>query len=277
MEAGWYELAHDQFNKALEKDEGFYMAYVGKVLSNEDFGFQQTDDEIGSYKEKLNEISQKDDLDGKLTMQQKRILKALTALHNEEKFSDGLRAMAGVLQDVKTDDKSSYVDDVIGGNVLLLRADNVRVLQSRSSDNVYALQYLTHNLNPYKNGKKRQSDDLRGTAIYAIYTYLELEVRGAAQITADSVDISEYYAQWRLGIARIRSMNSFVFGQTSDNGLFRIEGDNYMVNGLDVFYMSVSFYEISVNEKLHFFYLQVSYVVRSQPVIHVYHVYTKVR
>lgn len=262
MEAGWYDLAHDQFNKALERDPDFYMAHIGKALSNEDMGYGMSDNVVKSYRDKLNEIKDKPDIPLKLTFQFQLLLKALIALNNADNLQKGLKAMS----DVFTDDamtKTSYIDLVVAGNALLLHSDSFRPLQTRSENNVFALQYLTHNLNPYKNGKDRKSLPLREAAVDAVYTYEKMEVHGAWRISSDCIDITEYYAQWPLAHSVINSQLYFLARNIveRDDGLLKVQGEDIVVRGLNVTYMGQSLRRINAYERFHFYMLQVCPVI----------------
>lgn len=258
MEAGWYDLAHDQFNKALERDPDFYMAYIGKALSNEDMGYGMGDSVVESYKDKLNEIKDRPDIPLKLSFQFQLLLKALVDLNNADNLQKGLEAMSKAFTD---DDmtKTSYIDRVVSGNALLLRLDAVGPLQTRSENNVFALQYLTHNLNPYKNGKKRNTLPLREAAVDAVFTYQKMEVYGAWRITSDCIDITEYYAQWSLAHSVVDNERYFLTRNIGENegSLLKVDGENIIVRGLDVKYMGQSLRRINAYERFHFYSLQV--------------------
>lgn len=233
------------------------MAAIGLILSNENMGYGGTDDVIGGYKAKLEEINQQKDLDLKLTKQNQLILKALLALHTAQSVQDGLSKMNSVFsQDHET--KRNYATRVIAGNTQLLRFNSFGPLATIAKSNrIFALHYLTHNLNPYGNGKKRTSPALRKAAIDAVYIYQKLEVDGTAQISADCIDVAEYYADWETGKSTLDAQRIFLVKNVGDNLLFREEGSDIITNDLDVKYMSLSQRRINEYERLHFFELQV--------------------
>lgn len=257
LEAGWYTLSKDQFKKALDVDPDFYTASIGLILSHDNFGYGGKDDVIGSYKTKLQGIDEQLDIDLKLTKQFKLILKALLALHNSETLEGGLQRMNTIFS-TDSDTKRNYILRVIAGNVQLLLYNAYGPLARISKKNVFALHYLTHNLNPYGNGRMRTSLALRDAAISAVFTYQALEVDGAWQISADCIDIAEYYARWSLGKVRLDAQRNFMFRNIGDDELFRREANDIITNGLEVKYMSLSLKRISEYERLHFFELQVN-------------------
>lgn len=236
------------------------MAYIGKTLSNTDMGFRLIDSDIGSYKQVLSDIYHKPDLDLKLTYQQMLLLKALVAFHSGEDLQNGLERMNEAFLAEETT-QISYVETVISGNSLLLSLNSHAPLQQHSANNVFALKYLTKNLNPYKGGWKRRSVEQGEAAVASVYTYQSLEIDGAWKITADCIDIAEYYAEWALGKTRINAQRNFLIRNTGPNAdmLFREDGSLLIANGLEVPYMSRSLRRINEYERLHFFELQVGY------------------
>lgn len=260
MEAGWYELAYHQFNEALARDEEYYTAYIGKSLSYENFGYGLTDSPtLRSYKDILNEIQNQPNLSFKLTLQQKLLLRSLVELHNGSNLKDGLEKMIDVfLTDEKTE--VDYVARVVSGNALLLKSDIFSPLESHSENNVFALQYLTHNLNPYHNGKNRTTYALRDVAVRAVHLFNDLGVNGAARIMADCIDITLYYAEWFLGRQLIDSMRDFLFRNVGPEPyLFREEDGKLITNGLNVTYMSQAWRRFTEYEIRHFHSLQVKH------------------
>lgn len=264
MEVGWYNLAHDQLDYAIDLDPDYYMAYIGKVLSNENLGYGMSDAKIGNYKDKLIEINSRPDKQLRLTFQEQLLLDALIALQSADTFSQGLFDM----DDVFNEDSETVRDNilaVIRGIGLLLSVDSHITLDSvaDASANVYALQLLTHSLNPYNN-ENRTTTTLMNAAIKAVFTFQGLDIRGAAQITADSVDISEYYGRWSLAYTRLSAQRNFLFSSVRDNptSLFTIVGDSIVLQGLDLDYMSISVQQINEYERLHFYELQVNTRIR---------------
>jgi len=198
MEAGWFSLARNQFQEAINLDADFYFAYIGKILSNPDMGYGGDDTDIGNYKEVLDDLQHRLDLPVRLSYQQLQEFTAIHALLNGTDYEDGLKRMKAVFdEDTKT--VADYIGRTLRGNNLLLLSDSHETLSNvANGGKVFALQYLTHNLNPYKN-PRRTTPILSKAAKDAVFIYRSLEIVGSWQITADSVDIAEYYHEWALG------------------------------------------------------------------------------
>ena len=259
MEAGWYELAHQQFTLAISLDSNYYMAYIGKMLSNEHMGYGGADEQIGNYNSKLLEISQKADVYLRLTYQEQLVLRALLALHGQETLQLGLRKMKDVFdKDTKTL-IDTFVSVIKGYNVLeLLDAWQPLASITKAKSNVYATRLLTSSLNPYRY-RNRTTDIFRQAAIDAVYIYRGLEIIGAQRIAADCIDIAEYYGRWLLGYGVIETQRVFLLkniGVTSKD-LFYVQNDSIILQGLDIPYMKRSLQSVYEYERLHFYQLQV--------------------
>lgn len=262
METGWYNLAHDQLNYAIDLDPEYYMAYIGKVLANENLGYGQTDDKVGmSYKDKLLEIDGTPDKHLRLTLQEQLLLTALITLHTADTFEQGLVDMDNVFTE-DTETQRDYILAVIRGIGILLSESSHVTLENAADDyeNVYALQLLTRTLNPYRpENRNRTTEALMKAAIKAVFTFQGLNIRGADEITEDCVDISQYYGRWALAFTRLQAQRDFLFTKvgTSPDDLFTVDNGTIVLQGLNMDYMSVSLQLINEYERLHFYELQV--------------------
>ncbi|KAF6031904.1 hypothetical protein EB796_009806 [Bugula neritina] len=261
MEAGWYILAHDMLDKAIAIDSNYSMAYIGKILANKNMGYGLGDDVVPSYYEKLQEIANTADFRVKQSMQEQLLIEALIGLHSAPSLEEGLEVMIKIFSS-DTTTKKNYILNVVDGNAQLLHFNNYKTIEGIAEDsNTFALQLLTHNLNPYKNGKNIISPESENTATGAMYTFEALEVKGAWQIYSDCVDIAEYYAYWNKGQKMLSDQRDFLFRNTiesDDTALFKEVGDNLVVHQLEVVYMSRSLRRINEYERLHFFQLQLA-------------------
>lgn len=260
METGWYALAHSFFDQALERDPDYYMATVGKMLSHENMGYG-----VGNYKEQLLSMSTSPDFRVKLSRQEQLLVQALNSLQNGKDFGAGLDAMTNTFDSDTSDTLKDYIIRVVDGNGNLLFKDQYQILASvaKSDESVFALHLLTHNLNPYKNGKNRITEASQKAATDAIFLFNKLEVTGAWVITSDCVDIAEYYSKWSVGIKLLSSHSSFL----SVNGLYEpnptsgtLLGQNdkeIFIRGINITYMSKSINNLNKYERLHFYQLQV--------------------
>lgn len=253
MEAGWYTLAHHLLDQAIDIDSEFHMAYVGKMLSNDNMGYG-----FPSYKQRLRTILNSPDFEVKLSLQEQLIVKAFDKLQSADNFKDGLRKMSGEIRSYEG--SKDKITDVIAGNAELL-SDNAHeslLHLAETENNVYALQLLTHNLNPYTNGKTFGLNEEASTK--AVYAYQSLRVYGAWQISADCSDIALYYSEWGVGNSLLSGQRTFLFENTDGANplaLLREEENNLIVQGLEVKYMSKALARVNEYEILHFFQLQV--------------------
>ncbi|XP_067942526.1 uncharacterized protein [Watersipora subatra] len=262
METGWYTLAKSMFNNATSIDPEFYLAYVGKMLANDDMGYGMNDENGVSYKTHMNEILVAPDFEVKLSLQEQLLVQALAAFQNGETLAEGLEAMIQVFIDYQ-----GYKDNilkVIEGNANLLKRNTYQLLSdlAETDENVFALHLLTHNLNPYTIEKNRISGESQRAAIKAAYIYQGLGIQGAWPIIADCTDINAYYAQWQFGRLLLENQKNFLFRNTHPDDrefLFRDDDDDYIiVNGLEEMYTSKALLRIDEYERLHFFELQLA-------------------
>lgn len=259
METGWYTLAHDLLDEAIRIDPDFHLAYVGKMLSNENMGYGMSDGDI-NYGKKMHEIMDSADFKVKLSIQEQLLVEALTKFQDGDDFSDGLKKMSEEFQ--KFRGLKDKIVQVVEGNVNLLSRNTYQILSRLADDdeNVFALQLLTHNLNPYKNGKDSITPDSQKASTDAVFVYQRLGVNGAWQITADCSDIALYYSRWSFGRSLLDSQRTFLFRNTDPSDTSALLGedeDNLLVHGLDVEYMSKALQRVNEYERLHFFQLQV--------------------
>lgn len=263
METGWYSLARMMLNEATDRDPSYHMAYVGKMLSNDNMGYGLSDDEGVSYKERLKTILDADDFQVRLSLQEQLLVKALYEFQNSNSLKEGLEQMENVF----VDDTSTFRDstiNVIAGNGLLLSGNIFSKLKQMADDesNVYALHLLLHNLNPYGAGKNRTGGRFEQPATDALFDYTKLNIRGAWPITFAGSDIAEYYSRWTRGRTLLTQFKGFVdqnFNENDASQLLGVDGNNLVVHGLDVTYVSRSLEQVYVYERLHFFNIQVYY------------------
>ena len=266
MEVGWYKLSHHLLDEAIRIDPNFYMAWVGKMLSNERMGYGLVDGK--SYKDRMSEIYNSLDFKVKLSLQEQLLVQALSTFQNGSTYEEGLVGLIEVFS--YYEGFKDPIIKVIEGNANLLQFDAYQILNTLAEDEkiVFALQLLTHNLNPYKNGKSRISLESRRAATDAVYHYQDLGIGGAWQITADCTDITEYYAEWKIGSLLLENQRIFVFDNISPDPSFLLgeNQDEIFVHGLNVTYMSTALYRVNAYERLHFFHIQVCIYLLLKPV-----------
>lgn len=261
MESGWYELARLQFDNATEKDPSYHMAYVGKMLSHELLGYGLSDDDGVSFKDKMKMIIDASDFDVRLSFQEQLLVKALYALQNGSDFLAGLAGMDNVFIEDTVTFKDNIIKVIEGNGNLLTGNSFIKLAQLADSEkNVFALQLLTHNLNPYKLGMNRTALREEKAAVDALFVYDELDIDGAWPITFDGSDIAEYYSKWTRGKSLLEGLREFLYTHKSKDDPSKLLGEddvNIIVNGLNIPYVSKSMERIYIYERLHFFYIQV--------------------
>jgi len=200
MESGWFTLAKQQFEHAIQLDPDYYMAHIGWILSHDQLGYGMSPNDREIYRTKLNEFNTRPDLDVRLSYQDQQVFEAVRQLLNGADLNDGLAELKKVFDNDRTTD-TYYIGNTIRGTALLLLSDSHETLESiaKREKKVFPLQLLMNNLNPYKKGKDRITAASQLAATSAVSVYNKLEISGPWQITADSVDISQYYGQWREG------------------------------------------------------------------------------
>lgn len=259
MEAGWYSLAHQQFSLAIDLDTDYYMAYIGKVLSNQNLGYGMSDEKIGSYKERLKNISMQRDVNLRLSYQEQFLLQALVALHSGHSMEQGLIYMNKVF-DENVSVVPDYILSVVRAYGLLITAHVYQPLAkiAKSENNVFALNLLVNNLNPYR-VERRRLNLWKDAALSAVFTYQGLGIRGAQEIALTCVDIAEYYGAWSLAKTIVDLENGFLFTNIGNQSvdLFVRENEAISVRGLNVTYLRLSRWLVYKYERLHFYMLQV--------------------
>lgn len=263
MESGWYSLARMMFKNATQLDPTYHMAYVGEMLSNENMGYGLANEDGSSFKDLMNNIIQSDDFEVRLSLQEQLLVKALFALQSGASLEEGLKDMNEVFISNTATLKDSIINVVEGnGNLLSLGTFEILKQMGDNEGNVYALQLLLHNLNPYENGKNRTSAREQAGATDALYDYAPLNIKGAWPMTFDSSDIAEYYSVWNQGRNLLFNFKEFValnYREDTPDKLLGSEGNNLIVNGLDVDYVSRSVERIYIYERLQFFNIQVGF------------------
>lgn len=263
MEAGWYNLARMMFNNATTIDENYHMAYVGRMLSHTDMGYGLIDIDGVSFKDRLKLILDSVDFEAKLSYQEQFLVRALHTLQSGADYQKGLNEMSLVFADNTGNTLKDVIIKVIEGNGLLLARGVLDRLKQLAKDekSVYALQLLTHNLNPYGAGENRTSLAEQEAVVEALFIFADLNVNGAWPITFAGSDIAEYYSKWTRGFNLLSKLKEFRFANTRTNDADRllIEDDtDYIVNGLNVKYVGKSKLRVYIHERLNFFSIQVS-------------------
>ena len=256
MEVGWYDLAHNQFSQAIRLDPNYYMAYIGKILSNENLGYGMSDVHVGNYRMLLTNISRRADFKLRLTFQEQLLFQALYALHRADSFGQGLQMMKTVFDNDSTTLFNSHLSVIKAYNALEL-LEEWQPLANIAIDhhNVYALHLLTHKLNPYR----EETNGTRLAALAAVFAFRRLGVEGAHSIIIDCTDIAEYYGHWFLGKTLLQTFSDFLFsnmgGKSTD--LLMVQNDMVTLRGVDVAYIRTSLQHVYLLERFHFYQLQV--------------------
>lgn len=260
METGWYELAHYQFEHSIGLDSDYYMAYIGMILSNEQMGYGMSDRLVGNYSDRLLWISHQSDVNLRLTYQEQLLLKSLLALHRADNFTHGLTLMETVFDSDK-DTLPDYIITILKNySALILHATWQPLINFAELNlNAFALQLLTHSANPYRATDPSVAAGLRQTALSVVYLYQSLAIGGAHTMSADSIDIAEYYGKWSLARTEIEAQRAFLLSNIGEKetDLLMVNENDIVVRGLDVRYIKISDQSLDEYERLHFYQLQV--------------------